>query len=382
MIRIPGKIPIIIHPTFWIFAVLLSFLASGGSLIGTLIWLGVIVFSLLFHEFGHALTSLSFGQKPRIELVALGGITYPEGPKLSYPKEFLVVFAGPFAGFLLFLIAAFLERIPFFATGLVGGIRAIFEMINFFWTIVNLVPVLPLDGGQLLRIVFEAIFGIKGLRYSLMVGAIIALLVSLTFFLIQQFLVGAIFFLFAFQSFDLWRKSRSMAEPDRDETVKKDFEMAEDYLRMGKKEEAANLFEKVREESHKGLLYNAASQYLGMIKADLGDPKGAYLLLLPLKKELPPDLLVLLHRLAFEEKNYPLVVEIGGVCFQEYPSKEVALQTAEACAVLGKVTEAIGWLETAIDEGVENLTPILSSKLFDPIRQHPDFQEFIKALKS
>ena len=54
MIRIPGKIPIAISPLFWIFAALIGYLNSM-SLVGTLIWMGIIVVSVLFHEFGHLL---------------------------------------------------------------------------------------------------------------------------------------------------------------------------------------------------------------------------------------------------------------------------------------------------------------------------------------
>ena len=42
-----------------------------------MIWVFVIFISILVHEFGHALTACYFGQKPRIELVAFGGLTYP-----------------------------------------------------------------------------------------------------------------------------------------------------------------------------------------------------------------------------------------------------------------------------------------------------------------
>jgi Zn-dependent protease len=379
MIRIPGKIPITIRPSFWFFAAFLGFFAGGGSPLWMLIWVGIILVSLLFHEFGHALTSLAFGQRPRIELVALGGLTYPEGPKLSFFKEFTVVLAGPFFGFLLFVIAYCLQYVPFFAEGMVGQIRRTFEIINIFWTVVNLIPVLPLDGGQLLRIVLEAIFGVRGILYSLITGTIIATAVSLFFFLIQEFLAGAFFFLFAFQSFDLWRKSRKLAEPDRNETVKKNFELAENLLRTGRKKEAGQLFEQVIEESHhQGLLSTASTQYLAALKAEKGESKEAYELLLPLKEELPPDLLNLLHRLAYEQKNYPLVVEIAGTCFQEFPSSEVALRTAEACAVLKQANSAIGWLEAALEEGAKNLGSLLNSPSFDVIRQDPRFQDFVK----
>ena len=63
----------------------------------------------------------------------------------------------------------------------------------------NVIDVMPLDGGQLLRIILEAIFGAKGFRYSLIIGMAIAGGGSVFFFLYHQYLIGALFFLFAFQ---------------------------------------------------------------------------------------------------------------------------------------------------------------------------------------
>ncbi|EKE08125.1 MAG: metallopeptidase, M50 family, partial [uncultured bacterium] len=76
------------------------------------------------------------------------------------------------------------------------------QVANLFWSIINLLPVLPLDGGQLLRIVLEACFGVKGFKAALLVGALLAIAISLYFFLVGAYLVGAFFFLFAYQSFD------------------------------------------------------------------------------------------------------------------------------------------------------------------------------------
>lgn len=73
MIRIPGKIPITIYPSFWIMAVVIAILLGQADIVKTLIWVPVILISILFHELGHALTALLFGRKPRIELVAMGG---------------------------------------------------------------------------------------------------------------------------------------------------------------------------------------------------------------------------------------------------------------------------------------------------------------------
>src|SRR5690625_4019364 len=104
MITIPGKIPVSIHPLFWLIAFFIGWMWTM-TLTGALICVFVILFSVLFHEFGHALTAILFGQKTRIELAAFGGFTYREGRKLKLWEEFFVVLYGPIAGFLLFVIA-------------------------------------------------------------------------------------------------------------------------------------------------------------------------------------------------------------------------------------------------------------------------------------
>src|SRR5271170_1519032 len=194
ILQFRGRIPITIFPTFWLFAALIGYLNSQ-SFIGTLIWVGIIFISVLFHEFGHALTALLFGQHPRIELVALGGLTYHNGQKLPFWKQFFIVFNGPLFGFLLVIFATILLHIPVFAKGMTGSILALARMVNLFWTVVNLLPIMPLDGGQLLRIIMEAIFGLKGFKYAIIISMSLALATSIFFFITQGFLIGALFFL-------------------------------------------------------------------------------------------------------------------------------------------------------------------------------------------
>src|SRR5271169_1684851 len=111
-----GRIPVTIYPTFWIFAALIGYLNSM-SLIGTLVWVGIIFVSVLFHEYGHALTAMLFKEKPRIELVAMGGLTYHNGQKLPFWKQFFIVLNGPLFGFILALIATALLQVPSLAQG-------------------------------------------------------------------------------------------------------------------------------------------------------------------------------------------------------------------------------------------------------------------------
>src|SRR3546814_18959362 len=64
---------------------------SSGTVGGTLVWTVIVFLSVLIHEYGHALTAVAFGQRARIELVALGGVTQRSGTKLNLWKEFIIV---------------------------------------------------------------------------------------------------------------------------------------------------------------------------------------------------------------------------------------------------------------------------------------------------
>jgi len=375
MIHIPGKIPIFIHPFFWLTAAIIGFLNSG-SFIGTLVWIFVILISVLVHELGHGITALLFGTKPRIELVALGGLTHHQGENLPFWKQFIIVLNGPVFGFGLFLLAWVLLKIPALAGGFWEGTLTLFYWINLIWTVLNLVPVMPLDGGQLLRIALESFFGAKGFRMSLIIGMVIAGSASLFFFLFQHFLIGALFFLFAFQSFDMFRRLKHLTEGDRSNELRGALEQAEKDLQEGNKEQALFAFDRIRSEAKQGMIFLAATQYLAFLKYDFGKSKEAYDLLFPIRSELSTDALCLLHKAAYDQKDYALVEEIGGTCFQTMPSKEVALRNAFASALLNKAKPAVGWLETAFQEGLDGIASILDGNEFDVIRNDPLFRQF------
>ncbi len=377
MIRIPGPIPITIYPAFWIFSVLIGYINSY-SLVGTLIWVIIIFISVLFHEFGHALTAFIFGQKPRIDLVALGGLTYHQGQKLPFIKQFFIVLNGPLFGFLLFGIVSGLLHIPGFSEGTLGAILSLMRIINLFWTIVNLFPVMPLDGGQLLRVSLEGIFGFKGFKYAIFVSIAFAVGVSLVAFLYQAFLIGALFFLLGFQSYDMLRKTRHLAEPDRNDDLRELLTRAEEMLQRGNKQEAMALCEEIRKKTKKGIIYENAIQYLAFLKYDQGRSKETYELLLPLKDDLENETLCLLHKAAFDQQDFSLVAALAGACFQNSPIPETALRNAFAHAELKQVIPALGWLQTAMQEGVDNVEEIVKAHAFDYIRHDPSFQDFIK----
>ncbi len=140
------------------------------------IWIGVVFLSLLVHELGHAFAYRAFGQGAHVVLYHFGGIAIPElwGRRghLRPFQRLLVSAAGPIAQ--LTLAAAIVAAlkltgysVPFpiealgRSLGLDGGrgftspfayVAIDFLLtVNIFWPLLNLVPVPPLDGGQIVR---------------------------------------------------------------------------------------------------------------------------------------------------------------------------------------------------------------------------------------
>lgn len=378
MIVIPGKIPILIHPFFWFLAGLIGLLYGGFSVLA-FIWVFIVFISVLFHEYGHALTAKFFGQHPQISLVALGGLTTYEGKGLNFFKQFIIVLNGPIFGVLLCGFSYFILSTEYFTNQFIVYFLSAMWVVNLFWSVANLVPVLPLDGGQLLRIALEGIFGTKGFRAAILLSMLIAVGIAIfaLVFYRQLIFIAIIFFLFAFQNFEMYRHTRFITTSDRDDQSRQEIMLAEKSLEEGNKKEAKEHLRKIREKSSGGLIYNAASQYLALLEFEEGNKKEAYELLLSVKDKLQGDALLLLHELSYEFENYQLVSEISQKCFQLYPCQKVALTNARAFALLKQPKHAGGWLQTAREFGHLDLAKILEESVFQEIKQDQNFRQFL-----
>lgn len=385
MIVIPGRIPIVIHPFFWVCAGLIGWINSplipASPLIGTALWIAIIFVSVLFHEFGHALTSVLFRQKATIQLVALGGLTSYEGPKLTFFRQFLIVLAGPIFGLILAVIAAFCFGSGFLTAPLLKTTFAVTFYANVFWSLVNLIPVLPLDGGQLLRIAFEAWFGLTGYRLSLLVGALFAAFVTLVAFLFSQVLIGALFALFAYQGFDLWRKSKRATQEDRSDEIGRKLAEGELALQEGRRSDAKKLFSEIATQTHAGLIHITALQYVALMEAQEGHKEEAYQKLLALEDNLAEEMRCLLHQLAADHQNWPLVAKLSVPCYQMKQTQETALINARAFAHLQQAKHAGGWLQTAWRHGGFDLDKVLKEETFQAVSHDPDFQHFVQTMR-
>jgi len=156
------RIPVSIHWMFWALA---AFLGGALRAQSAQDWHRVILFmvavfiSILIHELGHALAGIRFGAStPRIQLHGIGGLARFRQDQLNRRQRILITLAGPGASILLaitfFVIAIALNQSgppASYPQTLLNFFVDVMVAINVFWTIINLFPVLPLDGGQVLR---------------------------------------------------------------------------------------------------------------------------------------------------------------------------------------------------------------------------------------
>jgi Zn-dependent protease len=222
-------IPVRVHPLFWLIALLL-----GGRVtnpIDVLVWVVAVFVSILIHEMGHALAMRYYGQRSQIVLHAMGGLTIPEpvafgsswaSVRMSPNQEIVITAAGPGAGFLFaaFILAltlglgaeaqttTLLGFIPIPLAVFMGGNQLLNYLIvtlifiNIFWGLINLLPVYPLDGGQIARQVFIQYDPWDGTRKALWLSVIVGgamAVAGLAFF--GSVYMALLFGMLAFQSY-------------------------------------------------------------------------------------------------------------------------------------------------------------------------------------
>ncbi|MDZ7673626.1 MAG: site-2 protease family protein [Acidimicrobiales bacterium] len=174
--RIAG-IPVRIEPVFWLVTVFLAFNLGDARLI--IIWVAVVLVSILVHELGHAVALKLYSTPSSIVLHGFGGVTLSRR-RLSKAQSIIVSLAGPLAGLGLLGIPAYLLResdlgfelqLDYFTSGQGFGLWPVLYFavyVNIWWSIANLLPIRPLDGGN----VMSELLGIQRARIlSIVVGA-------------------------------------------------------------------------------------------------------------------------------------------------------------------------------------------------------------------
>jgi Zn-dependent protease len=205
-----------VQPAFWLTALLLGGGIRQPGLLA--LWVAVVFVSILVHELGHVTAMRLTGGSGQIVLTAFGGVAIPSArPVEQRPSHAIIISAaGPLAQILLgFLIAS--------GVVLAGGIiepvvsslglpflRAIMPSsnpgpdidylhyavnfllyISFFWSLLNLAPVYPLDGGQIAR-------SFLGFKTAAVLSLAVAGAVAAFSFLTGNMFLGLLFVWLAF----------------------------------------------------------------------------------------------------------------------------------------------------------------------------------------
>lgn len=196
-------------------------LDSQVKLAHALLWVPVLLISVLVHELAHAGTIAAFGYGPStIELGGWGGQT--TNARSSKPwHEVVVSVAGPASSlvlgglFLLFFMATHDRLTPeaFIFVRLM-------LWANIAWGIFNLLPIFPLDGGQVL---FNTLCHFTESYKALGVTTILSLLLALTLGLgalwARMFFVAVIAASLLLQNWQTWTALRSHRERLRARTA-------------------------------------------------------------------------------------------------------------------------------------------------------------------
>ncbi len=196
------RIPIEVQPFFWVTLVILGGALNADSraeMFKIVLFVLAGFISILVHELGHALTARAFGANCRITLQAFGGYAAYSGVPMSRGRRFLITAAGPAIQIALGLMAlALLRSLPpsvnpegIYFLGILVGISLI-------WAVLNLLPILPMDGGQMLN----AALGPERIKLTLWISLLVAVSLAGAMLVFQpnQFLFPIFMGMFAWQA--------------------------------------------------------------------------------------------------------------------------------------------------------------------------------------
>lgn len=186
-------IPVKVHSSFGLILCFIGYMAysEGLALKETLLFSSLtflIFFSVLLHEYGHALMARRYGIRTvDIIMSPVGGLArmerLPEDPK----KELMVAFAGPLVNLVIAgIIYLFLrslgirelnpdaEMMTIIAHPI--GYLALVAVMNLVLFAFNLVPAFPMDGGRILRALLSLMMSRKSAtRIAVVIGQALAI---------------------------------------------------------------------------------------------------------------------------------------------------------------------------------------------------------------
>ena len=179
--------------------------ANSTDILLVLVFVFAGFLSIMIHELGHALTIRKYGLPAAITLRAFGGYaSFPAG-KLDRKQSFVVTAAGPALQFVfgvLLIVLAPSISIP--EGSLFLPFLRDLIWVSIAWSILNCLPVYPMDGGQMMA----AILGPKKQHNVHLISSIVAVIIGVAGYLYLATILLPIFMaLFAWQNWQSYQAS-------------------------------------------------------------------------------------------------------------------------------------------------------------------------------
>lgn len=169
----------------WFFVLALTTLNFGSGLAAQFPWLGgsslilglvaglLLFASVLLHELGHSFAAQQQGISVNsITLFLFGGLASLEDEAKTPAGAFWIAIAGPLVSLVLFVLLTLGSGL---VTGPAAAITGLLAYINLILATFNMIPGLPLDGGNVLKAVVWKISGnrYRGIRWASRTGQMI-----------------------------------------------------------------------------------------------------------------------------------------------------------------------------------------------------------------
>lgn len=412
--------PVTLHTSFLVIVGILGFY-PGQTLRDWAIWMIVATLAILVHELGHAFSARATGASPAVALVGLGGVTtfVPRGPHRRWvsigisaagPGIGLAVGAGLWVlGHTLVLDAASWQ-----ATVLFYGL-----FTTVVWSVLNLLPVLPLDGGHILEDLLPG-DPVTRARRAAMVSIVVALVASAVALSIGYTFFGVFAALLILTNVLALRSPR---EPRADGGgATEEVQGIVDLVVQGRPDEARAALEALSARQEQlggppvdlavhGLVLAASGereQGLALLVQEVrnrpGDETAVRLLALahlvlrepdqigamlagPFARSVGADLVLAAQTQARGRQDEALAARLGETFLEPVlrsgprwvPEQtrpliaRVAVETARSSAATGAVGTALEYLEIAVTWGFSDLKGIAVDPAFASVRVRPEF---------
>lgn len=349
-------VPVRIHPSFAFLALLLGYLLfsspdSEMAYAMIALWIPIVTIAILVHELGHALVGRAFGLAPFVTLHGMGGVTQFDGRAhraLSHGKRVLITLAGPLAGIAVGggTLAAWVLLSPLPDSVAERALQAgVFTTLG--WGIMNLIPMMPLDGGHIVATVLDKLFGIRGVLFARVASIALAVLLVAIVLFYWEALQGPWFTLFILGSlgYSNWRGYQLEKEWQTEAPLQPILKRAFEALEAGRTAEVRELGAVIRDAATTPLTKARAAHLLAWACLLEGDAHEARRALDAGPKDHPHDAFlegrVLLACERPSEAIRPLIEALV-----DRADDESAGALALALAGAGRVDELVALLES------------------------------------